>query len=376
MSNPQTYLYQYAFNQDCSCLSVCTTADFRTVTLIPTLSEVSRRRISSEATLSTEACPVNVACMLFQTNYMALVLRSNPYKVLLWDETLSQPPHELWSRFEVINVVLRRDIICVVAEYKIYVYEFGGSFQVLLHLETSSNPRGLCCVSIADAHSWTLVCPGTAKGQVRVQLGLDDSISTTINAHSCPVAALAVNPDGTMVASASEQGTVVKVFSSTSGQLLYELRRGTTNADISCINFRSDSKFLIVASASLTVHIFRLANDDLKKAATSSLSQLAGGSRAVAQFKIPDTGSDLRVSGSQINGPICCFSKSNPDGIFVVHINGLVYEAFFDPARVIPQECVFTGASAFFQARPDFAIGKEASTVPGGGDHEDNWNVL
>jgi hypothetical protein len=375
-------------------VSLSTTADFRTITLTPTLAEVSRRRIDEQVSgyLSQNPCPVNVASMLFQTNYLALVLRSNPYKVLLWDETLSQEPHELWSRFEVLNVVLRRDIICVVSEYKIYVYEFGGSFQVLLHLETAANPRGLCAISTGDPHEWTLVCPGPGRGQVRVQLGLDDSISSTISAHSLPVAALAINQSGSFVATASEQGTVIKVFSCTDGQQLYEFRRGTTAADISCINFRLDSKFLIVASASLTVHIFSLDEEpgrakarmasvkSLRGGVDAVVASVASGCRAVAQFKIPDTGADVRVAGSPIVGPLCCFSKMDGNRIFVVHINGLVYEAFFDPTRtdsLIPQECTFTGASAYFQARPDFVVSTNSTTttVPSS-DQEDNWNLL
>jgi WD40 repeat protein len=398
----QTYLYQFAFNQDCSCVSLGTTADFRTVLLSPSLAEVSRRRPTdnkeNEAAnyLTPAPSPVNVASMLFQTNYLALVLRSNPYKVLLWDDSLSHPPHELWSRFEVLNVLLRRDVVCVISEYKIYVYQFGGEFRVLLHLETSSNPRGLCVISAGHPTEWTLVCPGQMKGQVRVQLGLDDSISSTIQAHTGHVGAVAVNLDGTLVASASEQGTVVKVHSATDGQLLYEFRRGTTAVQISCMNFRDDSKFLVVGSASLTVHIFKLGGsqeesttklNQLLETATGSIPKYFQSSRAFAQFRIPDTGADLRTAGSPIVGPLCCFAKHQGNKIQVVHINGLVYEALFDPERKrggstdSAQECMFTGASAYFQARPDFNVGERsspcavASLSPTNGEDE-AWNVL
>ena len=378
---PQTYLYQYAFNQDCSCVSLSTCSDFRTLTLSPALTEVSRKR-------PDESSPgVNAAAMLFQTNYLALVLRSNPYKVLLWDDSLSQSPHELWSRFEVLNVVLRRDIIAVVSEYKIYVYEFGNTFSVLLNIETCSNVRGLCGISSGHPDQWTLVCPGRIKGQVRIQLGLDDSISSTVNAHNGPVGALAVNLDGSLVASASEQGTVIKVLASQSGQLLYEFRRGTTAVQISCLQFRADSKFLLAASASLTVHIFRLGDPKEPKEQTiedisSKIPKFIEGakyfqsSRAVAQFRIPDTGTDLRVAGSPIVGPICCFSEKNSGNkIIVLHVNGLMYEALFDPEKETQQECVFTGASAFFQPRFDFVVGQREQRISHE-ETEDNWNVL
>lgn len=378
---PQTYLYNFALNQDNSCVSLSTTSDFRTITLSPCLTEVSRRRVS----LADTPSPVNVASMLFQTNYLALVLRDNPYKVLLWDDSLAQSPYELWSRFEVLNVVLRRDIVCVVSEYKIYVYEFGGRFQVLSHLETASNPGGICCISTGDPHSWVLACPGQQKGQVRIQIGLDDSISNTVSVHSNPVAALAINVEGTLVASASEQGTVVKVMSSKDGQLLYEFRRGSTPVGIACISFRSDSKFLILASASLTVHIFKLdegvssARGEWSTDTTSQglLPKYFQSSRAYAQFKIPDTGSDLRVAGSPIVGPLCCFAKHKGNKIFVLHTNGLLYEAIFDDSKSDfgGRECMLTTASPFFQARPDFVIGQSSSSSAVTTEDE-SWSVI
>ena len=393
-----TYLYQYALNQDCSCVSLSTTSDFRTITLSPSLAEISRRRvnIASDQTidnndpsslLSESPSPVNVASMLFQTNYLALVLRDNPYKVLLWDDSLSQSPHALWSRFEVLNVVLRRDLVCLVSEYKIYVYEFGGNFQVLLHLETCANPKGLCCVSTGDPHKWTLVCPGQTKGHVRIQHGLDDSISHTVPAHSASVAALAINVEGTLIASASEQGTVIKVVSAQDGQLLYEFRRGTTAVGISCISFRADSKFLVLGSASLTVHVFKLdegrsgTGGGMEDPVTPGLiPKYFQSSRAFAQFKIPDTGSDLRVAGSPIVGPLCCFAKHRPGNtVLVVHVNGLLYEAHFDENRSeYGQECVFTTASAFFQTRPDFVIGQSVAQSLGSPvkDEGGDWHVL
>ena len=52
-----------------------------------------------------------------------------------------------------------------------------------------------------------------------------------------------------------------------------------------------------------------------------------------------------------------------------------MYEALFDPDRVASQECVFTGASAFFQARPDFVVAAR-ETRPQIEESDDNWNVL
>jgi hypothetical protein len=431
VSSQQIFLFNYSFNQDTSCFSISTTSDFRTFLLSSNgVSEVSRRQVNQSRTsdnklLTNEPSPVNVCAMLFQTNYLALVMKENPYKVLLWDDSLKQPPHEIWSRFEVVNVVLRRDIFCVVSEFKIYVYQFGGNFQVLLHLETCSNPRGLCQLSPA-APKWVLVCPGSLRGSLRIQIGLDDSISCTIPAHTNAVAALGINAYGTMVASASEHGTVVKIFNTSDGQIMYELRRGTIGTQISSINFRTDNKFVVVGSSNPTVHIFRLdvpgsavtlgqslvmakaqkifgkisewthspildsvlaiapplTNEQPSESVPSRTSSSEKilvpnyfkSSRSFATFRIPEKSAmDLRVvKSNQICGPLVTFSNTNPNRVFIVHFNGLVYEAEFDESNSEPQqECTFIGATAYFQARPDFAIQSNAETVD-----DSNWLVI
>ena len=387
----QTYLHNLAFNQDCTCFALATSEDFRSFTLSP-LAEVSRRRPGG----------VNVAAMLFQTNYLAIVTKAAPYKVQLWDDHLGVTTCELWSRFEVLNVVLRRDVVVVVSEYKIYVYEFGNSFPVLLFLETCSNPRGVCALCPAGA-DWVLAAPSSVRGSIRIQRGLDDSVSCTVEAHSNSIAALGTNSSGTLVASASEVGTVIKIFSSIDGSLLFEFRRGSTSTQISSLAFRADSLFLAVGSANQTVHVFRLNDGSGSYAAklAGRIAEWTGGSpqlsespltdsghssrsnsllpkslpkyfqssRAFALFKISDAG-DLRLKGSVISGPLACFSKTHPNHLFIVHSNGLLYEVTFDEQRVeYGQDCALVGASAFFQARPEFTVGAPVEI-------DDVWEVI
>ena len=49
---------------------------------------------------------------------------------------------------------------------------------------------------------------------------------TMIPAHDSPLAALAFSPSGSRIATASEKGTVIRVFNSADGQKLFEFRRG------------------------------------------------------------------------------------------------------------------------------------------------------
>lgn len=82
-----------------------------------------------------------------------------------------------------------------------------------------------------------------------------------IQAHRTPVTKVAFNIDGTLLATASDRGTLVRVFNSESGAKLHQLRRGSYAATIHCLSFSLPSNMLAVTSDSDTVHIFRLGSD-------------------------------------------------------------------------------------------------------------------
>lgn len=57
----------------------------------------------------------------------------------------------------------------------------------------------------------------------------DTDALTTIcrfSAHDGPIAALRINPDSTKLATASDKGTVIRVFDIINGQRLFEFSRG------------------------------------------------------------------------------------------------------------------------------------------------------
>lgn len=82
---------------------------------------------------------------------------------------------------------------------------------------------------------------------------------TMIPAHDSPLAAITFDWHGTKLATASEKGTVIRVFSVPQGKRLFEFRRGIKrNAAINSLSFSPDSLFLSASSNLETIHIFRL----------------------------------------------------------------------------------------------------------------------
>jgi len=83
----------------------------------------------------------------------------------------------------------------------------------------------------------------------------------TKKAHSTPLSALEINQKGDLIATASEKGTLIRLFNSKDGSLVQELRRGTENHQIFCIAFSFESEWLACTSDSGTCHIFSLKNE-------------------------------------------------------------------------------------------------------------------
>jgi hypothetical protein len=198
--------------------------------------------------------------MLFRCNILALVgggqsPRWPKHKVMVWDDHQNRCIGELSFRSEVKAVRLRRDRVVVALLNKVYVYNFAD-LTLADHLETAENPRGLCAVCPSPTAN-VLACPGPSKGQVRIEL-YDQRRRQTIAAHEAALACLALNAAGTRLATASEKGTLIRVWDTATGELLQELRRGADSANICCIAFNAATTLLACASDKGTVHVFKL----------------------------------------------------------------------------------------------------------------------
>jgi autophagy-related protein 18 len=79
-----------------------------------------------------------------------------------------------------------------------------------------------------------------------------------VEAHQSPLSCIALNSDGTLLATASDKGTIIRVFSVPGAEKIYQFRRGTYPSRIFSMSFNLSSTFLCVSSATETVHIFRI----------------------------------------------------------------------------------------------------------------------
>lgn len=150
-----------------------------------------------------------------------------------------RPTGELCFRTEVKGVKLRKDRIIVILDTKIYVYNLQD-LKIRDQIQTAPNPKGMCAMS-SDNDRIILACPDKVKGGIRVQL-YNEERSTVISAHDTAISCLELNIQGTLLASASDKGTVIRIFRTDDGTLLQKLRRGIDRAEIYCLTFHPISQ--------------------------------------------------------------------------------------------------------------------------------------
>jgi WD domain, G-beta repeat. len=81
-----------------------------------------------------------------------------------------------------------------------------------------------------------------------------------IEAHRSPLSCITLNSEGTLLATASDKGTIIRVFSVPDGHKLYQFRRGSMPSRIYSMSFNTTSTLLCVSSATETIHIFKLSH--------------------------------------------------------------------------------------------------------------------
>lgn len=323
-------LLYVGFNQDYGCFACGTDTGFRIFNCDPFKATFQR---------DFNKGGIGYVEMLFRCNILALVgggrnPRYPPNKVMIWDDHQNRCIGELSFRSEVKAVKLRRDRVVVVLSGKIYVYNFAD-LKLVDHIETTSNPKGLCALCSYHSNN-VLVCPGLQRGHVRVEL-YDMKKTTLIAAHETALSCFALNFDGTRLATASEKGTLIRIFDTATGQPLQELRRGADRAEIYSIAFNYNTKWLAVSSDKGTVHVFKLGKsaEEQKEEAEkskvnpkSALSFMKGvlpkyfsSEWSFAQFRVPD----VRT--------IVSFGTVKKNSIIVVSADGTFYKAIFDPDK-------------------------------------------
>lgn len=119
-------------------------------------------------------------------------------QLVIWDDAKQKTAITLEFRTSVLGVRLSKSRIVVALLNSIHVFAFSTPPKKLSVFETSDNPLGLACLG-----QKLLAFPGRSPGQVQV-IELETGNISIIPAHSSPLRAMALSPDGEVLATASE----------------------------------------------------------------------------------------------------------------------------------------------------------------------------
>ena len=280
---------------------------------------------------------IALVVMLYRTNILALVGSDNNMnhkrsKLIIWDDHQKKPLSELKFNQNIMNVKLRKDKIVVVCRDKIYVFNLS-TFKNMDIIETGDNSHGIVGISYEQDQTY-LAYPDKKKGQVRIK-NYEKSTVFCINAHENNIAYIVLSYDGSLLATASEKGTLIRIFNTENGNILKEVRRGKDKADIKYICFEPSYKFIAASSNKGTIHIWSLYDlkntqkdngeesnmIENKKSGLKWLPQFLGGEFFNSEWSF----AQVRISD---NRSICCFGPNNT--IIVVSTEGKYYKAQID----------------------------------------------
>jgi WD40 repeat protein len=342
------------FNQDFDCFAVGLENGFRIYTADPIKLKVSQESLDGG---------VAIVEMLHRTNYLALVgggkqPRYPMNKMILYDDAKSKAIVELEFKSPIINVKLRRDRIIVVLLNKVLVYTFSAHPKQLGAFDTLDNPLGVCALSM-DKENAVLACPARQPGHVQViHMNGDAFQSSIVAAHTTTLSCLALSADGTLLATTSEKGTLIRVYDTASGRPLNELRRGMDRAVIYSIAFNHASTQLCVASDKGTIHIFNLQQPQQQTDVEEPRHSLGNRQSSLAFIKdiLPKYfSSEWSFAYAKVLAEMKCWCAfgSDRNSLVVVCEDGSWYKFVFD--HVKGGECVREAYQRYLKPEDDLA---------------------
>eukprot|EP00771_Trimastix_marina_P003306 gnl/Trimastix_PCT/4542.p1 GENE.gnl/Trimastix_PCT/4542~~gnl/Trimastix_PCT/4542.p1 ORF type:complete len:533 (-),score=104.36 gnl/Trimastix_PCT/4542:197-1795(-) len=285
LQDPQRSLLYIGFNQDQTGFSVGTTHGFRCYNCDPF------------QLLFHKETPGGIGSVerLFRTSLVTLVGEDqhcapayHPNKIVFWVDNRAEVRDEIPCAARIRGVRLRRDHIVAVLDAVIRVY--NSKLKLIDRIATIGNPTGICAVCPMTS-TFRLACPHTTPGTVRIRLyDQQQQRDNLIVAHQHPLACIAMNHDGTLLATVSTHGNDIRLWDIATGDKRMELRRGSHPTMVHGLCFSADSQWLAVSSERGTIHIFSTdpnKNPKSKLRLFSKLSKHCGYQWSFSKFTLP-----------------------------------------------------------------------------------------
>ncbi|CAH2036886.1 unnamed protein product, partial [Iphiclides podalirius] len=240
------------FNQDCTSLVAGSSSGYHLFALTPDdgVEEIYASRSGQDTCLVDR---------LFSSSLVAIVTVAAPRKLIVCHYKKGTEICNYSYSNTILAVKLNRSRLIVCLEESLHIHNIRD--MKILHTirDTPPNPRGLCALSPSVERCYVAYPGSSAVGEVQIFDAVHLNAKCVLSAHDSPLAALAWSMCGRRLATASERGTVIRVFAVPERTRLYEFRRGVKRCvSIGCLAFSACGQLLAATSNTETVHVFRL----------------------------------------------------------------------------------------------------------------------
>ena len=293
---------------------------------------------------------IGIIEMLKRTNILALVGGGrNPKfptnQLIIWDDHQGKIISKLRINENIMSVRLRNDKIIVISRNKFYLFNINTLVTITI-INTFDNPLGIIALSNGDNNKLIAAFPYEAQGSIFIGDFFQKCEKLSVlHAHDSRVVCISINKEGTLMASSSDKGTLIRIYIINDDQKFWEFRRGTKSVEMNCITFDPNNKFIGCSSNVGTIHIFSITsivkeldeknktkkdeNDDEPKNSKSLLGKIGGlfniknayleSERSFAKFKIQEENSLIGFG--------------NDNTFVVITMDGKYYKVAYDPKR-------------------------------------------
>ena len=130
-----------SFNQDSSCFTISTQNGFKIYQTYPFKGPYERKMNGGIGNVE----------MLYKSNFLALLgggiaPKFNNNKVVIWDESQKKVISELKFITPVINIKLKKDLLFVICQIRIYLFNFN-TYDIIDTIDTGNNKNGLIAIN-------------------------------------------------------------------------------------------------------------------------------------------------------------------------------------------------------------------------------------
>jgi len=288
------------------------------------------------------------------TQILYFVSKQDPASLQMWDDDRRRILRKIEMPSEIVRIHSHyisnhAGYISVILENEVRVFD-PSLRNCLRSIVTYKNPGGLC---IFSENKNSLVLPGTEIGELRWMLPATSSSpradTEPVKCHENELQCIAVNSDGTLLATTSMRGTLIRLFSVSDDRelnMIREFRRGSSPVAMSHLCFSHDSQLLAVISDKNTLHIFYLGHQTHNNYSSlwllKPMSAYFASEWSMLQIYIPDAPNTTFK---------CTFvhdsTFTNEYSLYVVGNNGMLY----DYSVILPSADEKTVTPTFIEKR-------------------------